>query len=186
MRSASTSIIILAACAAFAQADVIELSLDDAWAFGSFGSFGNFASVIDLGDELGAPLGTPVALYAVSWDLSIDTMGNSWLSEVTLHLDDADSVFPPSSAAMNLTPAIGSDSAGAGEFVGSLAVDAMLLSEGRLYLEFFDSFDDIIGGNDAMVSGTIALDVRVVPAPVSAMALLGGLSIGAARRRRRG
>lgn len=156
--------IILAA--AGANAGIAELQLTEAESHDSFGTFDNFSSVIDMADLAGVAAGTRIDILSLSWDLTITTLIDSWLSDATIHFDDADALFPPSSSSFLVAPGLGSDSSGSMSFAGAATLsDALVLSEGRLYLEIFESFDDQAGVTEALVSGRITLEYRVVPAP---------------------
>lgn len=183
MHRARTAMSVLLAASA-AHAASLDLQLTDAQSHDSFGTFGNFASVVDVATLAGAAAGTRVDILSISWDLTVTTVVDSWMSDVTLHLDDADTLFPPSSNAVQIAPALGHNTTGSQSFAdGAVLGQALVLSEGRLYLELFESFDDQPGVTEAMVSGRITIDYAVVPTP-GALALL-GLGLCAPARRRR-
>lgn len=167
-----------------AHAGIAEFQLSEAESHDSFGTFANFSSVVDMAAVAGVASGTRIDLLSVSWDLTIATVTDSWLSEVTFHFDDADAAFPPSPSAFLIAPALGTDAPGSMSFSDTAALGSpLVLSEGRLYLEIFESFDDQPGITEALVSGTITLDYRVVPAP-GMLAMLGVGVLALARRQR--
>ncbi|MCK4872088.1 MAG: hypothetical protein KAS72_05140, partial [Phycisphaerales bacterium] len=56
-----------------------------------------------------------------------------------------------------------------------------MLTDGVLYMEYFESFDDVADAIDAYWNGTLQYDITVVPAPASVLLL--GLGLVARRRR---
>ena len=120
-------------------------------------------------------------VIGVSWDVTIVTVGASWLSEAVIGFEDE----------LFLTPGIGNDFAGTATFSSGGMVD--LISEGLdfsyspdgfLDIEFFESFDDVADEVDAYFAAGSTIQVKFAyPAPGS-LALLGFAGIGASRRRR--
>lgn len=123
-------------------------------------------------------------VVGVSWDLDIETIGASYLSEA--RFDFTDSAI---TTGVSLTAAVGEDAPGAGNFSsgGFLSlVDAELDfavgADGVLRIEFWEGFVDNAGAGDAILNGNISFQY-VVPAP-GAFAVLGLGGLVATRRRR--
>ncbi|MEM1330327.1 MAG: PEP-CTERM sorting domain-containing protein [Planctomycetota bacterium] len=154
------------------------------------GAFDNESITSDIAAALGAASGTPVGIDGIGWDVSLDTVGASWLSEATILFDDADA--PGSLTSIALTVGVGDDFAGSASYSSSGVLDLagaglgdIELSQGNLLLDFFESYDDVAGAIDATfgAGSTLTISAYVVPAPASA-ALLGLGGLVATRRRR--
>lgn len=127
----------------------------------------------------------------ISWNVSITTIGASWLSEATISIlnTDGEGVF--------FSPGIEDDSSGSGTYTGSVSLVELGLSfnigaDGKLNFEFFESFDDVPGAADAtFTAGGMSfsgIGVSAVPEPGTyGLMALGLLAVaGAARRRKAG
>jgi len=132
-------------------------------------------------ERLAIHLGAFAHITAIEWDVTIATVGNSWLSE-------AGFAFLDSPTTLSLFPGVGNDFSGTGTF-SSAGVFTLpsndyfdVGADGLLEIEFFESFDDAPNAIDAaFLPGSV---IRVlVPAPPSVAALL-ALAGDAARRRR--
>lgn len=143
----------------------------------------NLVFDIDLGSG-----GTPATMHGIGWDVSVATVGASWLSEARMYFDDN---IAPDLSGLFLTPGIADGFPGTGSYSSGGIVDLsdngipdIVLPNGHLRLEFHESFDDVADAIDGyfLAGSTLTLDMTMVPAP-GALALLGlgGLAI---RRRR--
>jgi len=150
------------------------------------GDVDNETMSIDLGAMLGTP-GQPVTVNGLGWDVTIEVSDNgSWFSEATISFGDV-----AGSPDIFLSPGAGDDfnDPAPMDYSGDIkladaGLDDIVLSDGVLELEFFESFDDVDGEIDATYLAGSTLTIQVVPAP-GAMALLGVAGLASRRRRRR-
>jgi len=97
----------------------------------------------------------PVDAFTIAWDLTLTTFGGSWASEATI------AVFVDDDFRFTLTPGIGQNHGVSGERYRSqgevslvdLGLDFFVFDTIRL--EFFESFDDVLGEPDALWNGTV-------------------------------
>lgn len=155
-----------------------------------------FTSAIDSWDLVSDPnnvvfaldMGGPATMHGIGWDVSIATEGGSWLSEARMYFDDN---IAPDLSGLFLAPGVADGFSGTGSYSSGGIVDLsdngipdIVLPNGFLRLEFYESFDDVADAIDGhyLAGSTLTLDMTIVPAP-GALALLGlgGLAI---RRRR--
>lgn len=152
----------------------VELSEHNSWDVQ-----GNFINEI-----IDSVMGPNIQIFAMSWEIGIQTVGASWLSEVTLGFENN----------LYLTPGIGDDFAGAGSYSSNgfidLVAEGLFLStgsDGILSIEIFESFDDVNGAIDAFFLPGSRIDISIfpitppTPGSTSALAIAG---LVAARRRR--
>lgn len=133
-------------------------------------------------------MGGPATMHGIGWDMTVQTVGGSWLSEARMYFDDN---IAPDLSGLFLTPGIADGFSGTGSYSSAGILDLsdngipdIVLPNGFLRLEFHESFDDVADAIDGyfLAGSTLTLDMTIVPAP-GALALLGlgGLAI---RRRR--
>jgi len=166
-----------ALAAGTAQAYEVTVNVAGIESRGEFGAAGNETRTVDL--VAGA------RVTGLRWSVDLSTYGASWLSEIGVDFSDG------ASAGVSLYPGIGDDNSGDATYSGSadlvdLGVDFHVGSTGRLFLEFFEYFDDLSGGGANALWAAGTLTVTYVPEPatfgLAAIALLGA---GAVSRRRR-
>jgi hypothetical protein len=140
-----------------------------------FSSFGMFGTLVGGGAQI----------MGVSWDVTIETVGASWLSEASIRLSNT-----ADTASYTFAPGEGSDFAGVMNFAGSTDLvatgdDFTLNADSILTIEFFESFDDVDGAIDAtyLTGSTLTILYKPVPTP-GALGLLGFGAIVGTRRRR--
>lgn len=123
-------------------------------------------------------------ITGISWDVGLFADSPSWLSEMSVDLNDG------TGAGFSLSPGFGDDFSGADRYIGSadlvaLGLDFVLGGNGTLNFEFFETFDDFPGDWDGIWErGT--LTVSYVPEPATfGLAALALLGLGASARRRK-
>ncbi len=136
-------------------------------------------------ETLSVSLGGDYLVVGLGWNVTIQTVGESWRSEATIG-------FLDSSIGLQLAP--GTDnSSGTSTYTSGGILDLASIdptfpftvgADGNLDLEFFESFDDVTGEIDATYLQGSSLQIQyVVPAP-GALAMLGLGGLVAGRRRR--
>jgi len=108
----------------------------------------------DLSNTVLAP-GLPDAssFTGVGWDVTVTTVGGSWLSEAVMNFDGA--IF--------LTVGVGDDFAGTSAYSSGGIIDFTdvglpdIIIAGDLSIELFESFDDVGDAVDAVYGGTLDL-----------------------------
>jgi hypothetical protein len=157
--------------------------------------------VVDLAginsyDQQGATLNTVLALDAlpggtvdlVAWSFSLGTVGLSWLSEAAVRITNSDGV------GVAFIPGDGDDLSGVRAYAGggSLLAEGVsfsVLADGKLYVEFYETWDDAAGAADAVYQSgslTLAAVAAAVPEPAAfGLMALGLLGVAGAARRRR-
>ncbi len=130
---------------------------------------------------LSSAIGAGSQVTAIGWDnVTISTVGASWISEASVNFEDA--VFLTFGPSETFPGTATYSSGGLVDLVG-LGLD-FTVADGSLTMELFDSFDDVSGAIDAnYLSGTLTISYIPVPAP-SALALVGLGGLVATRRRR--
>lgn len=150
---------------------------------------------IESRDAQGSPDNVVLAFDAVpgatvdliSWNLTLATVGASHLSEATVLIRNS------GGDGVALIPGFGDDSSGSATYIGSagqvgLGTAFAVLADGKLYVEFYETFDDVSNAADAIyAAGSITLaGIAAVPEPATYSTLaLGLLGLAAAARRRR-
>jgi len=108
-------------------------------------------------------MGTQAIMTGIGWDVTITTVGPSWLSEATIAFDNIEGggdVF--------LTPGVADGEPGTGTYTNAVIdlTDNGLVdipfSDGILYSELSESFDDVANAIDANYDSG-SLTIRVTP-----------------------
>ncbi|MFT5051810.1 MAG: hypothetical protein ACI8QZ_003234 [Chlamydiales bacterium] len=110
-----------------------------------------------LGDPSNTVLGPGLpdgsSMTGVGWDITLTTVGGSWLSEATMNFNGL----------VYLTAGIGDDFAGTGAYASGGIIDLTdngipdILVAGDLAIELFEGFDDVDDAVDAVYGGSIDL-----------------------------
>ncbi len=145
----------------------IPIDIFGAGSWDLLGDPDNFVMIVDVAAELGLPSGTPVSMSGLGWDVSLRTVGSSWLSQAEIYFDEA---LNPDLFGIFLAPG-GDDtfpgranysSGGVIDF-GQAGFPNIDLPDGRLRIEFYEVQDDFPDALDARWGGT--LTIRAVPEP---------------------
>jgi hypothetical protein len=166
---------VLAVAAGAQEGIVIDYDITGSQSWDGYGMAVNEVHAIDAAALIGLPSGTPVTMNGIGWDVTIETVGNSWLSEATMYFDDN---ISPDGTGLFLTPGVGDSFAGVGTYTSGGVIDLtdngidnILLPDGMLRLEFYESYDDYSGDVDANYLASSVLQLDIVPEPAS-LALL--------------
>lgn len=130
----------------------------------SFGDEDNIVLDVNVAAQVGASTGTPVVVIGIGWDVTIATEGDSWLSEAVYRASNRDQT----GAMFEITPAITETNSGTDTFSSGMLDltdygNNIVLPDGFLRLEFFESHDDVEGAVDAWWTAG-DLHFEVVPA----------------------
>jgi len=162
---------------------VFDLAGIQSW--DTLGDASNTVVLLDLAAALGLASGTSIAFNGIAWDVTLSTIGGSWLSEAVMYFDDN---IAPDLSGLFLTPGVGNSFSGTMSFssggilkLADAGIPDVVLPNGILRIEFFENFDDVANAADANWSGTLTL--QATPAP-GALALIGLGGLAATRRRR--
>lgn len=153
----------------------------------------NIASRGMLGDAantvLTFQLGAGAHVTGLRWDLQLEALAPSWLSELRLAVSGSD----VSGGGLLFAPGDGRDAPGSFHAAGMLdlaasGLDFRVGADGVLRLEFHEAASDGLNPDGFWRAGTLIFDSIAAPVPEPASALLlaagGALVIGVARRRR--
>lgn len=182
MSAAALSLAAISFLPAAAQAATLVIDVTDIDSIDGFGDPDNFFLLQDIGANS--------HVTGIGWNLTLYADSPSWLSEIAIYFDNT-----ALAAGVTLRPGAGVNSPGVGSYSGfgnlvDLGLDFSVLSDGLLYLEFFETFDDYPNEWDGFyVSGTITVEYEpsaVVPEPATwAMMISGFGMVGGAMRRRK-
>jgi hypothetical protein len=132
---------------------------------------------------------TPGALVdTVSYQLTLSALGQSWLSEAGVLITNS------AGQGIKLRPGFSTNAEGNASFSGSASLAALNMAfnvgtDGKLNFQFYEHYDDVASGVDAVfTAGSITLGgvaVTAVPEPASyGLMALGLLGMAAVLRRR--
>ncbi|MFK8014144.1 MAG: hypothetical protein AB8G17_01720 [Gammaproteobacteria bacterium] len=165
-----------------ASASILSINVDGVESYAARGDTSNTELIIDVGALLG--LSGPITVTGLGWDVDLDAIDPSWLSDATAGLEGSDGT-----GYVDLRPGIDDTFAGTASYSSNGIIDlialdlSFTLTDGLLHIEFFETFDDASGAVDAIWNGR--LDIQAVPVP-GAIWLFGcaiaALSFGARKR----
>ena len=173
------TMIIMSAISLFSAttyADIANIDIDGVESWDGLDDVDNTILLVDLG------LGNPATIDGIGWDLTLTTFGASYLSEAVISFGS--SILP---AQIDLTVGFddftpGSMSYSSGGIVNLFdnGIDDIVLPDGILYVQFYESFDDIDGEVDAFFEGmlTVSYTSDVVVEDVSAPSMLAVFAMG--------
>lgn len=168
-----------------ASASVFSVDVTGTQSWDEQGDLDNTIMVIDVAAELGLASGSSVTIIGVGWDVSLATNGLSWLSEATVFINGEVTLAPGTED----NPGTGNYSSGGIINLFDNGIPDIVLSDGLLTLEFFESYDDVADSVDAIwTAGTLSFETAMAPVPLPAalpllLVSLGGLAMGGRRRR---
>lgn len=168
-----------------AQADTLVVDILDVNSYDLYDDPSNEFFLIDVAGLLNLPSGTALHVNGIGWDVTIATVGASWLSEAALEITDSSA-----SIGVSLAPGGATAAPGTSNF-SSPVVDLVAagldfwLPDGLMLLQFYESYDDVPDSIDAIWNGSLEISTTptVVPIPAAAWLLLSALLLLARRRR---
>lgn len=179
-RLATAAALAVASAGAWALPFVVDVS--GAQSVNLLGESGNTVLMVDVGAD--------AALESLQWDVTLEALAPSVLSEMQVSFGDASGA-----SGLTLTPGSQDFISGVARYTGLLDLRPFALkagADGWLRVEFSESFKDLAPGvaEGRWLTGTLRFETAtaaaVVPEPASAwLAVLGlGVVAGAARARR--
>lgn len=131
---------------------------------------------------LESALGGGFHIFGISWDVGISTVGESWLSEAVIGIEDE--LFLTLAAGDNFAGTASYSSGGIFDLV-AIGRDFFISEDGILNLEFFELFDDVDGAIDAHFrqGSRMTFHYVAVPSP-SAVSILSFAGLMMRRRKR--
>jgi hypothetical protein len=152
----------------------------------------NTVLVLDAAAAIGLPSGTPIFFNGIGWNVNIETIGDSWLSENRVYFDDN---IAPDLTGLFLRPGAGQNVPGDVDFssggvikLQDAGIAPILLPNGMLRMEFHETFDDVADAADSTY-GVLAdgrdssYTLQFTPEPTTLLSL-GLVGLVALRRRR--
>jgi hypothetical protein len=111
-------------------------------------------------------LGEGAAMTGVGWDVTLTTVGASWLSEAVTYFDGQDL----DGSGLFLTVGVGNGMPGSMTFSSGGILDLtdngipniVIGDDDNLYMQFFESFDDVADAVDAAYDPTSTYDIAVL------------------------
>ena len=172
---------------------ICNFPVNDIVSFDGQGAAGNTVVTLNVATCVGLPNNSPVSMNGVGWvqiflnaDPNVGSFGGSWLSEEAVGFSADGDPLPDINLRVGIADTFSGpggpyDSGGVVKF-STVPLPNIVLPNGKLRMEFFESFDDEAGVADGeWVNGFLQIQVTPEPATMSLLAL-GGLV--ALRRRK--
>jgi hypothetical protein len=165
---------------------VTDLDISGAQSWDDLWDSDNEVRLVDVASAIGLPAGTAVTLNGIGWDVTIETVGISYLSEAQMYFDDQ---INPDGYGLFLTPGVNDWFPGTATYSSGGIIDLedngipnVALPDGIVRLEFLETFDDYANAVDANYLAMSTLHLDIVPEPAG-LALLGLGTLALIRRR---
>lgn len=174
-----------------AHATVFQFSFKDLEVWDGLNDPDNVTITLDVAALLGLASGASVTIDGFGWDVSITPNGASWYSETTFLWTDSllgQQVLAGASLGAGSTQGNGVTmdySSGGILLLADAGLPDMVLADGLLLLQLYETFDDFPDAVDATISGTINISAaKPIPLPGAVLLLASGLlTVGAVGRR---
>lgn len=135
----------------------------------------------NLAVAAGLPAGTALEMIGIGWDVTIATVGASWLNEARTYFDDT---INPDGTGLFVTPgsAVGAPgtqafSSGGILYLADYGIAPIPLPNGLIRMEFYESYEDYANAIDAnWLSGSYTIVYTPEPGSLALLAL-GGLAL---------
>jgi hypothetical protein len=132
------------------------------------------------------PIPAGAFMTGIGWDVNLATVGASWLNEARFYFDGSDQDL----SGLFLTPGAGNSFPGAANFTSGGIIDLSdnaipdipILGDGTLYIQLFESFDDVADAVDAdwTAGSTLTIEYEGGAPPVPTVGEWGLIALGAA------
>jgi hypothetical protein len=117
------------------------------------------------------PLGPGAIMTGIEWDVTITTIGGSWLSEAVSYFDGQDL----DGTGLFLTPGVGDGFSGTGTYTSGGVVDLTdnaiadipVGPDGLLYIQLHESFDDNANAPDATYDSPSTYTIYYIAGPAA-------------------
>lgn len=162
---------------------IVDVDITGVTTFDFEGSALNTVMLIDIGALSG--VGAPVSVTGIGWDVIQSSIGASWGSEMKIGFGTVaspnDIILTTSGTGAPVASEV--NSSGGIVDISAIPIPNLVLADGILRLEFFETYLDNGGTGDGVFEDPSVLHIAV-PAP-GAAGLLAVAGVGVLRRKRR-